>query len=44
LVYYSQGQLELAMKEFDITLRLNPDHEKAKQAFEKVKQEIELSK
>jgi len=43
LIYYAGGQLELAVKEFEHTLRIDPEHKRAKQALEKVKSEINFS-
>jgi|GEM_PF-724887 len=40
LIYYASGQLESAMKEFETVLKLDPKHEKAQQALEKVKKEL----
>jgi tetratricopeptide (TPR) repeat protein len=43
LIYYAGGHLESAIKEFEHTLRLDPDNQRAKQALEKAKKELELS-
>jgi len=43
LIYFASGQLESALKEFELVLRLNPKHRKAKQAAEKIRKELQLS-
>lgn len=40
LILYAQGKLSSAARMWEITLRFNPDHEKAKLALEKVKKEL----
>ncbi len=44
LVFYSSGQLNDAIREWEISLRYNPNYEKAKKAKEKVEKEIESQK
>jgi tetratricopeptide (TPR) repeat protein len=44
LLLYAQGKLSGAAQMWEIALRFNPSHEKAKAAFEKVKQELSEAK
>ncbi|MFH1368869.1 MAG: hypothetical protein ABII64_07065 [Elusimicrobiota bacterium] len=44
LILYAQGKLSIAAKMWEIALRFNPAHEKAKQALEKVRQELNEGK
>jgi len=40
LVAYAQGRLREAIREWDLSLRLNPGHEKARLARRKAKKEL----
>ena len=40
LIYYANGQLELAINELKRTLKLNPQHERAINALEKIQKEL----
>ena len=40
LCYYSQGQLETALEQFQKSISLNPDYEKARSWIDKVTKEI----
>ncbi|RLD18518.1 MAG: hypothetical protein DRI36_01195 [Caldiserica bacterium] len=42
LVAYAQGRLREAIREWDLALRLNPKHEKARLALQKAKKELGL--
>jgi len=44
LVAYASGKLDEAQREWSITLRMNPAHEKARVALSKVQKELVLSK
>jgi len=44
LVHYAQGRLSDAIKSWEVALRLNPGHEKARRALDKTKMELELQK
>jgi tetratricopeptide (TPR) repeat protein len=41
LVLYAQGKLADAVRQWEIAVRLNPNHEKAQKAISKVKQELQ---
>jgi len=44
LVAYAQGRLGAAIREWDLTLKLDPHHEKARIAMDKAKKELGLEK
>ena len=44
LIAYASGKLDEAQREWSITLRMNPSHEKARVALTKVQKELTLAK
>lgn len=41
LVFYASGQVEDAIKQWEVALRINPNHSKAKRALDKAKYDLE---